>query len=233
VEEPVNTLNAQRQTPKAIRTLLGVLFVALSWVGAQSPAEITKQVQANLEKSPWEATVSGKAQMPDGSSQDIEFRLQVLPGKEQLARVEFKKPGSLEGNFVVISDKEVWNYLFLTNQLIIQPRAKANIQGLGVNLSSLGDFEQIGEQVSLKLLGEEKTPEGAAWKLSGVPKDKTQSYASMEIVVLKADPRPLSLVLKDSGGKTLAELSFKDFKRVSLSAKQLKKYPADAEVVRK
>lgn len=237
----MNTPNAQRQTPKyvdsqrpkAIRALLGVLFVALSWVGAQSPAEITKQVQANLEKSPWEATVSGKAQLPDGSSQDIEFRLQVLPGKEQLARVEFKKPGSLEGNFVVISDKEVWNYLFLTNQLIIQPRARANIQGLGVNLTSLGDFDQISEQVSLKLLGEEKTPQGAAWKLAGVPKDKAQSYASMEIVVLKADPRPLSLVLKDSSGKTLAELNFKDFKRVSLTARQLKKYPADAEVVRK
>lgn len=221
------------QRPKAIRALLGVLFLALSWVGAQSPAEITKQVQANLEKSPWEATVSGKAQLPDGSSQDVEFRLQVLPGKEQVARVEFKKPGSLEGNFVVISEKEVWNYLFLTNQLIIQPRAKANVQGLGVNLTSLGDFDQLNEQVSLKLLGEERTAEGAAWKLSGTPKDKTQGYSSMEILVLKADPRPLALTLKDAGGKTVADLAFKGFKRVNLTAKQLKKYPADAEVVRK
>jgi outer membrane lipoprotein-sorting protein len=226
-------LNAKRLTPTAKRTFFGAVLGLLVFALAQSPAEITKQVQANLEKSPWEATVSGKAQLPDGSSQDIEFRMQVLPGKEQLARVEFKKPGSLEGNFVVISDKEVWNYLFLTNQLIIQPRARANIQGLGVNLTSLGDFDQLSEQVSFKLLGEEKTPEGAAWKLSGVPKDKTQSYASMEIVVLKADPRPLSLTLKDSGGKTLADLNFKDFKRVNLSAKQLRKYPADAEVVRK
>ncbi|MFX4880107.1 hypothetical protein ABTC00_19535, partial [Acinetobacter baumannii] len=74
---------------------------------AQSIAEITRQVQANMERSPWEATVTGKVQLPDGSTQEADFRLQVIPGKEQLARVEFRKPAALEGNFVVISDKEV------------------------------------------------------------------------------------------------------------------------------
>jgi hypothetical protein len=45
----------------------------------------------------------------------------------------------------------------------------------------------------------------------------------MEILVLKADPRPVNLTVKDAGGKPLANLSFKDFKHSDLSAKALKK----------
>jgi len=203
---------------------------------AQSVSDIGKQVQDNLNKSPWEATISGKAQLPDGSLQDIEMHLQVIPSKnlaDQLVRLDFKKPSSLEGNFVLLSDKEVWNYLFLTNQVVIQPRSKARVEGLGVNLTSLSDFSQLTDKVNLKLLGEQTTPQGAAWQISGTPKDPSSGFASMEILVLKSDPRPVSIILKDSSGKTLADFNLGDFKRSTLSAKTLKKYPADAEVVKK
>lgn len=210
---------------------IGYLLSAISL--AQTVADISKQVQANLEKSPWEATIVGKIQLPDGSSQDAEFKLQVIPGKDQISRVDFKKPGSLEGNFVVISDKEVWNYLFLTNQVIIQSRAKAKVEGLGVNLTSLGDFGDLTDKVVTKLAGEEKTADGPAWKITGTPKDTSQGYANMEILILKSDPRPVSITLKDSAGKVVADLDIKDFKRSNLTAKILKKYPADAEVVKK
>ncbi|GIW25712.1 outer membrane lipoprotein carrier protein LolA [Meiothermus sp.] len=200
---------------------------------AQTIADITRQVQANLERAPWEATLTGRVQLPDGSTQEAEFRLQVIPGKERLARVEFKKPAALEGNFVVISDKEVWNYLFLTNQLIIQPRAKARVEGLGINLTDLGDFEQLSERVTLRLLGEQTTPAGAAWRIGGVPKDASLGFASMEILVLKADPRPVSITLRDSNNKVLADLSFSNFRRANLTPQILRKRPADAEVLRR
>ena len=225
----------------AHRSLLMALLLAISYqlsaIGfAQTVADITKQVQANLEKSPWEANILGKVQLPDGSSQDADFRLQVIPGKtpaEQIARVDFKKPSALEGNFVLISDKEVWNYLFLTNQVIIQPRAKAKVEGLGVNLTSLGDFSDLTAKVVARLVGETQTADGPAWRISGTPKDTTVGYASMEILVLKSDPRPIAITLKDSSGKVVADLSIKDFKRLNVTVKTLKKYPADAEVVKK
>jgi len=216
-----------------MKKLLAIAVLCLGLAVAQSVAEITRQVQANLERAPWEATVVGRVQLPDGSNQDAEFRLQVIPGKEQLARVEFKKPAALEGNFVVISDKEVWNYLFLTNQLIIQPRAKARIEGLGFNLTDLGDFQELTERLTLRLLGEQNTPAGAAWRIQGTPKEASLGFASMEILVLKSDPRPLTITLRDSNNKVLAELSLNNFRRTSLTPQALRKRPADAEVLRR
>lgn len=216
-----------------MKKLLAIAVLSLGLVVAQSVAEITRQVQTNMDRSPWEATITGKIQLPDGSNQDAEFRLQVIPGKEQLARVEFKKPAALEGNFVVISDKEVWNYLFLTNQLIIQPRAKARIEGLGFNLTDLGDFQELTERLTLRLLGEQNTPAGAAWRIQGTPKDASLGFASMEILVLKSDPRPLAITLRDSSNKLLADLSFNNFRRANLTAQALRKRPADAEVLRR
>lgn len=216
-----------------MKKLLAIAVLCLGLAVAQSVAEITRQVQSNLERAPWEATVVGRVQLPDGSNQDAEFRLQVIPGKEQLARVEFKKPAALEGNFVVISDKEVWNYLFLTNQLIIQPRAKARIEGLGFNLTDLGDFQELTERLTLRLLGEQNTPAGAAWRILGTPKEASLGFASMEILVLKSDPRPLTITLRDSNNKVLAELSLNNFRRTSLTPQALRKRPADAEVLRR
>jgi len=212
---------------------LTIVCLSLGLAMAQSVAEITRQVQSNLERAPWEATVVGRVQLPDGSNQDAEFRLQVIPGKEQLARLEFKKPAALEGNFVVISDKEVWNYLFLTNQLIIQPRARARIEGLGFNLTNLGDFQELTERLTLRLLGEQNTPAGVAWRILGTPKDASLGFASMEILVLKADPRPLAITLRDSNNKVLADLSLNNFRRTSLTPQALRKRPADAEVLRR
>jgi outer membrane lipoprotein-sorting protein len=216
-----------------MKKLLAIAVLCLGLAMAQSVAEITRQVQTNMDRSPWEATITGKIQLPDGSSQEAEFKLQVIPGKEQLARVEFKKPAALEGNFVVISDKEVWNYLFLTNQLIIQPRAKARIEGLGFNLTDLGDFQELTERLTLRLLGEQNTPAGAAWRIQGTPKDASLGFASMEILVLKSDPRPLAITLRDSSNKLLADLSFNNFRRANLTAQALRKRPADAEVLRR
>jgi len=211
---------------------IAVLF-SLGLVAAQSVADITRQVQTNMNRSPWEATITGKIQLPDGSSQNAEFRLQVIPGRDPLARVEFKKPAALEGNFVVISDKEVWNYLFLTNQVIIQPRARARVEGLGLNLTDLGDFNQLTERVALRLLGEQNTPAGVVWRIAGTPKDASLGFANMEILVLKSDPRPIAITLRDSNNQVVASISFSNFRRANLTPQTLRKRPADAEVLRR
>lgn len=229
--------NIQRLTSNTLFILALAISYTLFTIGlAQTVTDIGKQVQDNLSKSPWEANITGKIQLPDGSSQDADFRVQVIPGKaaaDTLLRIDFKKPSSLEGNFAVVSDKEVWNYLFLTNQVVIQPRAKANVQGLGVNLTGLSDFNQLTEKVNLKLLGDAQSPDGPAWRIQGTPKEASQGFASMEIVVLKSDPRPVSITLKDASGKAVADLAVSNFKRSALTPQALKKSPADAEVVKK
>ncbi len=91
----------------------------------------------------------------------------------------------------------------------------------------------MDDQFNLKLEGEEKTADGTAWKLSGTPKKSGQRFASVEVLILKRDPRPLSLMLKDADAKVIGTLNIRNFKRAKLTAKELMKYPSDAAVVRK
>lgn len=216
---------------KKLLVIAALLFLGLGV--AQTIPEITRQVQANLDHSPWEASITGRIQLPDGSSQKAEFRLQVIPGREQLARVEFRKPTALEGNFMVVSDREVWSYLFLTNQLIIQPRDRARIEGLGVSLTDLGDLNQLSERVALRLEGEQNSPAGPVWRITGTPRDASLGFASMEILVLKSDPRPLSITLRDSNNNVVSELRFGEFRRANLTPQMLRRRPADAEILRR
>ena len=204
---------------------LGLMGLTL----AQSVAEILELVEKNLA-SPWQAVVQGQVQGPSGT-ENLQARVYALP-KENLYRIEFLKPGSLEGNFTVVTEKEVWNYRYLTNQLIISPKETAQVQGLGFSPQGLGDLKALSERVSLRLAGEERLPEGPAWRLVGQAKEG-QGFARLELYILKADPRPLRFLFLDEAGKVLADLKVVEFKRASLTPSQLKRYPKDAQVVRR
>ncbi|SDF06864.1 Outer membrane lipoprotein-sorting protein [Thermus arciformis] len=196
---------------------------------AQTTAEVLDRVEKNLSE-PWQAVLQGTFQGPSGQ-EELKARVYAIP-RENLFRIEFLKPASLEGNFTVVAGKEVWNYLYLTNQLVIAPLEKAQVQGLGFSPQGLGDLKALRERVEFRLLGEERLPEGVAWKLLGRPKE-SQGFAEVELYILKADPRPLRFVFKDEGGKALAGLRVVEFKRTSLTPAQLKRYPKDAQVVRR
>jgi outer membrane lipoprotein-sorting protein len=218
----------------AILALGAGLALALigSSIAQSSVADILKQTQANLEKSSWQATVFGNFKT-NGGTQEAEVGIQVIPGADATMRMEFKKPGAMEGNFTILSNKEAWNYLFVSNQLVIEPRANAKLNELAQQISSLGDVKGLDDQFNLKLEGEEKTADGTAWKLSGTPKKSGQRFASVTVLILKSDPRPLILMLNDASAKVIGTLDIRNFKRAKLTAKELMNYPSDAAVVRK
>ncbi|WP_243027939.1 outer membrane lipoprotein carrier protein LolA [Thermus albus] len=206
----------------------GILLV-LATALAQSVGEILDRVEKNLQ-DPWQAVVQGEIQGPAGR-EELRARVLAIP-KENLFRIEFQKPGSLEGNFTVITEKEVWNYLYLTNQLVISPKEKAQVQGLGFSPQGLGDLVALSQRVSLRLVGEERLPEGMAWKLVGQAQEG-QGFASLELYILKADPRPVRFLFRDEAGKVLADLRVVEFKRTPLRPQDLKRYPKDAQVLRR
>lgn len=207
----------------------GVLLLALGLALAQSVSEILDRVERNLQ-DPWQAVVQGQIQGP-GGQEELKARVLAIP-KENLFRIEFQKPGSLEGNFTLITEKEVWNYLYLTNQLIVSPKEKAQVQGLGFSPQGLGDLKGLSERVSLRLVGEERLPEGVAWKLVGRAQEG-QGFATLELYILKNDPRPVRFVFRDEVGKVMADLRVVEFKKASLRPQDLKRYPKDAQVVRR
>lgn len=212
-----------------MKRMLALLPLLFALALTQSATEILDRVEKNLQ-DPWQAVVQGLVQGPSGQ-EELRARVFALP-KENLFRIEFQKPGSLEGNFTVITEKEVWNYLYLTNQLIISPKEKAQVQGLGFSPQGLGDLKGLSERVALRVVGEERLPEGTAWKFLGQAKEG-QGFASLELYILKSDPRPVRFVFRDEAGKVLADLKVVEFKRAALRAQDLKRYPKDAQVVRR
>ena len=212
-----------------MKRMLALLPLLFALALTQSATEILDRVEKNLQ-DPWQAVVQGLVQGPAGQ-EELRARVFALP-KENLFRIEFQKPGSLEGNFTIITEKEVWNYLYLTNQLIISPKEKAQVQGLGFSPQGLGDLKGLSERVALRVVGEERLPEGVAWKLLGQAKEG-QGFASLELYILKSDPRPVRFVFRDEAGKVLADLKVVEFKRAALRVQDLKRYPKDAQVVRR
>ncbi len=213
---------------------LSTLALALLGVAAAqtSAADILKQTQANLAKSPWQATIAGK--LKSGSTvQEAEVNLQVISGPDGVIRLDFNKPAALSGNFNVLTSKEAWSYLFVSNQLVQEPKSSAKLNTLAQTISGLGDLNGLAGDVNFKVLGEAATFDGPAWRLSGTPKKSGQAFASAEMLVLKGDPRPLSISLKDGGGKVIGTLEIRNFKRARLIAKDLLNYPSDAAVIKK
>ncbi|WP_018460886.1 outer membrane lipoprotein carrier protein LolA [Thermus oshimai] len=209
------------------RTWWLLVLSALAW--AQNPEAILEAVTKNLS-TPWQAEVQGQIQGPSGE-ETLRARVYAVP-QEGVYRIEFLKPGSLEGNFTVVTEKEVWNYLYLTNQLIIAPKEKAQVQNLGFSPQAFGDLKALSEKVAFTLEGEEALPEGVAWRLRGRAKERL-GFKEVVLYVLKSDPRPLRFLFRDEGGKTLADLRVVNFKKTPLRAQDLKRYPKDAQVVRR
>lgn len=211
----------------SMRIVPFLLFLSIVW--AQSVSEVLERVEKNLS-TPWQAVVQGKIQTPSGE-EALLVRVYALP-QEKLFRLEFEKPASLEGNFTVLTEKEVWNYLYLTNQLVITPKERAQVQGLGFNPQGLGDVKALAERVNFRLVGEVRLEEGPAWKLVGQAKEE-QGFTQVELYVLKADPRPVRFVFLGEKGKVLADLRVTSFNRTPLKPQALLRYPKDAQVVRR
>jgi hypothetical protein len=214
-----------------MRLLLMLSLWLASATLAQSAEDIIMQVQTNLEVSPWQALVTGTLAMSKDDVQVTEFLIQSLTTPKRTARIEFYLPESIADNFVVVTDDATWNYLFLTNQLIISSRDKAEVEGVGGYLLNMGDFEVLLEGLSFTLQGEVETSDGLAWQLSGISDDDSLGFALMDVQISQSDPHPIFIELSDTSGDVLAELRFQDFTRGSFNAEDLSDYPFDAEVI--
>ncbi len=177
--------------------------------------------------------MAGRVRTPDGAMEDTEFLLRVVPRPERIVRVEFRKPEALEGDFIVMTPSEVWNYTYSTNQLVITPIARAQGTGQRAGLLVLGDLERLTAKVTFQIVREEQTAAGAAWRIRGRAKDASVGFAEIELLVLKEGPTPILVRLADAAGKTQADLAMKSFRRIVVTVGDLKAYPSDAQVIRR
>jgi len=214
-----------------MRRIAGLVFLLLFLALAGSAEDWLKKSEAHLKAAPWRAEILGEVRTQTGSRTRIEMRVFALPA-EKIVRVEFLAPDSVADNFVIITPKKVLNYLFLTNQVVVYPRERARIEGLGLSLAELGTFEELGRRAGLtwRLAGEEK----GRVRLVGEPADPEEAGFSRVELWLKVEPPvPLRYRVFDPAGELAADLTWRNFSRVKLEKEDLLAYPPDAEIIEK
>ena len=218
-----------------MRRFIGLLILAVLPVMAVGASELFDQVNSELEKGPWQARLVGKIVGPGGEAQEADFIIKTLPA-EKIVRIEFQKPDALADNYVVITPEKVYNYLFLTNQVIAYPREKARIEGLGFDLSRMGDLRKLEENGEVNWGAPEETnfKGRPAWRITGrAAEPATTGFARIEAWISKKPVSLLRTVFYSASGEVLSDLEWTNFKHVSFSRDELVSFPPDAEWIEK
>ncbi len=215
----------------ALLVLLGLGLPAL----AVSAEALFDQVAQVLDQGPWEARLQGRIVAPGGDVQEADLIVKTLPA-EQIVRIEFQKPDALADNYVVITPDKVYNYLFLTNQVVVYPRAKARIEGLGFDLSRMGDLRKLGEEgeVVWDAPQEVRFRKRPAWHVVGrAPDPDASGFGRVEVWIDREAKRPLRTAFYDAEGRALSDLEWTAFQVARFTADDLVAFPPDAEWIEK
>lgn len=190
------------------KLLVSLVAAPLSTAAAQTltPAAVLQLAQQNLDKAPSQARLAGEVTL-QGDNRHVDITIRAVPGRNPTLRFDIRQPVTFQDNFTVLDGQQVVDYHAIANQVVIQPRSKATLNAL--------------------------TDAGTAWRISGAPRQEGQADCTLELLVSKTNPRPLSLNFRDADGKVIDTLNVVDFKRTSFTPKTLLSFPGDAVVIRK
>ena len=176
--------------------------------------------------------VSGTANL-EGGPQKIDLDVQAIPA-QNLARINFNAPDALADNVVVADKNTVSNYLFLTNQVIVQDANKAaGAGGVGVDFSQLSDATALlGKNFDTKLVGSSKSGPATVYVLDATFKNGGTDRS--RVYITDQGWRPVRVQVLSGAGKVVSDLNITGYKtNAGLSAAKLRALPRDAEVVRR
>ncbi len=204
-----------------------------------SADEILENIAASAESLQDSSfTLDGQIIDFEGNALELEVEVQIIPGLE-LARVYFLQPDALADNFIVLDQQDVYNYLFLTNQVQIFNASDPDALGglfpeadSGENLDISIDLSRMFEGWEVSVEGYENSPVGDVYLLRLVNQDQAADIGYINASIVDNDWRPYRLELIDAGGDIVAELVFNDFLRdQGLEPADLRFIPADAEII--
>ena len=232
--------------------LLSSLTIALC-VLLGAPAGLAQdlsadEILANLEQSARTLEdasflATGKLIDVDGTSYDLEIEVDVIPGLE-LLRAYFILPDALADNFVIIDSHDVYNYLFLTNQVTILdindpdalggllPETEVDLEEEAERLDLTFDLEALFQGWTMSVQGYRERPEGNVYVLRFDNEEEGAEIGRVNAEVFDQEwyPRWMEFVLAD--GHVIAEIFIENFAReLGLDPADLRYIPPDAEII--
>lgn len=223
-----------------MKQLLGLILTLCALLSVAAAQELSAdEVLANATEAAQalqdaDFLLMGSLLDPDGSELALEVQLSVIPG-EKLARAEFFQPDALADNFVIFDNEDIYNYVFLTNQISIfksdDPNAigglfpDSNVQeALDFNL----DLEALFDGWDVSKEGYEE----GRYTLKFRNSDDLAAVSYVLATVVDGSWEPYSLRFVGRNEELIADLTLENFERdTALNPEDVRYYPDDAEVI--
>lgn len=234
-----------RRPTAALRPLLALLLtlaaLTLPTAVAQSPdvdTVLANITQAARQLDDASFLLTGKLINADGTTITLEVDVQAIPPLS-LANAYIIQPDALADNMIILDGNAVYNYTFLTNQVMVfdadDPDALGGLlpageDGATNNISF--DLGTIFEGYVATIAEVVQGPEGETYRLHFANKDPQATILDVDAEVPSADWLPRRLVFMQADGHVLAELNAEQLQVNSgLDPAALRDLPSDAEVI--
>jgi outer membrane lipoprotein-sorting protein len=199
--------------------LLVTLLIGLSFAQDLTPDEVVANLTERAE-SLQDATflVTGNLIDADGQEIPLEVNISMMPG-ESLLRAEFIQPDALADNFLVIDGKDVYNYVYLTNQVSIfnlgDPEALAGLfpeSEDGTTFEFTLNLAQLFEGWDISSQGSQDSPVGKVYTLRFDNQETEDIILShVDTTVVDGSWVPYSMNFYNTEDRLVAEIVFNDF----------------------
>lgn len=182
--------------------------------------------------------LEGKLVDTDGTTIALEIEIQVVP-PASLASAYIIQPDALADNEIVLDGAAVYNYTFLTNQVMVfdadDPDALGGLLPKGEDGSSAEisfDLGAIFAGYVATIAGIEQGPTGDVYVIEFKNKDPEALILDVVARVAASDWLPRQLVFMEDGGRVMAELNTTDLViDQGLDPDEVRRLPDDAEVI--
>lgn len=224
----------------ALAIAIATLFAGVSL--AQTPLDIDT-VLDNIATAAGDLEdvsflLTGSIIDPDGTTIALEVDFEIIP-TEVVARAYILQPDALADNEIILDGSSVYNYTFLTHQVMIfdsnDPDAlggflPAGEDGASATLSF--DLNAIFAGFEASIVEVVETEYGPTYRISFSNKDSAALILDVEALVPASDWLPRRLVFMETGGRVLAILNAENMRiDRGLDVRLLRELPFDAEVI--
>ncbi len=230
----------RHDTIKSMKLFVLLLaFISISFAQELSTQDIVANLSERAESvQDAQFLMTGNLIDTDGQEIPLEVTVSTLP-KENLLRADFLQPDALADNFIVVDNQDVYNYVYLTNQVSVfdlgDPEALAGLSFSGANDSF--DFTlnvvSLFEGWTASTAGLSETEAGNVYTLRF---DNNEGVGVrigyVEATVSEETWLPASMSFYSPDEVLIAELFFNDFAvDEGLSADDVRYVDPSAEVI--
>lgn len=222
---------------RAAALLLAVALLPLAAAESPDPDTVISGLQQTLD-STTDASflVTGELLGGDGTVYRLELEVEAMP-QEQLLRIFIIQPDALADNFIIVTPEDLYNYNYLTNQVVLyradDPNAYGPLAGDAEGSFQLTlDLAELFSGWDATVSGEVTTPLGAAVQLELSNSDRDANIAAATVTALEGDWWPQEIELFTAAGDTLLRIELSEVRTdTGLSEDDLLWYPPDAELI--